>query len=117
MTYFKIGNVDFSHCVNKLKVTKDSVYKSMTNAAGRTLTKYITSKSTIEVGIIPLDEKTLKELETAIDRFKVSISYCDPKTNALRTITCIIPSHNIEYYTIRADKVMTKAFNLKFEEL
>jgi hypothetical protein len=117
MAYFKINNVDFSQCVNKLKVTKDNIYKSMTNAAGTTLVKYITSKRIIEVGIIPLDEDALKELEAIIDRFKLSISFTDPKTGVLQTTTCILPSHNVEYYTIQAGKVMTKAFSLKFEEL
>jgi hypothetical protein len=118
MAYFKINNVDYSMYVNQLKVNKSSVYNAQTNAAGNTVVDYINSKREIEVGIIPLNDTAMQQLQTAIDAFNVSISFRNPKTNALEeNINCIIPENGIEYYTIQADKVMYNAFTLKFIEL
>ena len=117
MAYFKIGSTDFSNIVNELKVDNTSNYNSQTNAAGNTVVDYINTKRTIEVGIIPLDDTDMAKLQTAINNFSVSISFRNPRTKALETITCIIPESGIEYYTIQANKVMYKAFRIKFIEL
>ena len=117
MAYFKIGSTDFSNIVNELKVDNTSNYNSQTNAAGDTVVEYINTKRIIEVGIIPLDDTDMANLQTAINDFKVMISFRNPRTNQLETIFCIIPESGIEYYTIQANKVMYKAFKLKFIEL
>ena len=117
MAYFKIGSTDFSNIVNELKVDNTSNYNSQTNAAGDTVVDYINTKRIIEVGIIPLDDTDMAKLQTAINDFKVMISFRNPRTNQLETIFCIIPESGIEYYTIQANKIMYKAFKLKFIEL
>ena len=117
MAYFKIGKTDFSNIVNELKIDNTSNYNSQTNAAGDTVVDYINTKRIIEVGIIPLDDTAMAELQTAINDFKVMISFRNPKTNQLETIFCIIPESGVEYYTIQANKVMYKAFRIKFIEL
>lgn len=118
MAYFLIDNVDFSTYVNALKVDSEANYVSQTNAAGNTVVDYINSKRVIEVGIIPLDNTAMIELMTTINKFNVAISFRNPMTGALENgVNCIIPSSNVEYYTIQADKVMFKAFTLKFIEL
>ena len=116
MAYFKIGSTDFSNIVNELKVDRTSNYNSQTNAAGNTVVDYINTKRIIEVGIIPLDDTAMAELQTAINDFDVMISFRNPRTNQLETIFCIIPESGVEYYTIQANKVMYKAFKLKFIE-
>ena len=116
MAYFKIGSTDFSNIVNELKVDNTSNYNSQTNAAGDTVVEYINTKRIIEVGIIPLDDTDMANLQTAINDFDVMISFRNPRTNQLETIFCIIPESGIEYYTIQANKVMYKAFKLKFIE-
>ena len=104
--------------VNQLKVSSAANYSAQTNAAGNTVVDYINTKRTIEVGIIPLDSAAMIALENAIGAFNVSISFRNPKSGALEeNINCIIPSRDIEYYTIQAQKVMYKAFTLKFTEL
>lgn len=118
MAYFKIDGVDYSMYVNQLKINRSSVYNAQTNAAGNTVVDYINSKREIEVGIIPLNDTAMQQLQTAIDAFNVSISFRNPKTNGLEeNINCIIPNNGIDYYTIQADKVMYNAFTLKFIEL
>lgn len=118
MAYFKINGVDYSTFVSGLKVTKTHIYTSQTNAAGDTVADYINAKRVIEVNIIPLDAAALASLLTAVDNFDVSLSFLNPQTGAIEeNVACIIPSNAIEYYTIQADKTLTKAFNLSFTEL
>jgi hypothetical protein len=118
MAYFKINNIDFSKYVNALKVNTTANYNLQTNAAGDGVADYINKKRNIEVGIIPVDSNAMKELLAAIDAFNVSVSFRNPTTGALAEgVNCIIPSNEVEYYTIQAEKVLYKAFNLNFIEL
>jgi hypothetical protein len=78
VSYFKIDGVDYSKYVNQLRINKSNIYNSQTNAAGNTVVDYINSKREIEVGIIPLDAAAMATLQTAIDKFNVSISFRNP---------------------------------------
>lgn len=118
MAYFKIDGVDFSAFVNELKVEKAANYNAQTNAAGDTVVDYINSKREIEVGIIPLNDADMSKILTAIDGFNVSISFRNPLTKQLEdNVNCIIPSSEVEYYTIQVNKVMYNALTLTFTEL
>lgn len=118
MDYFVIDDIDFSKYVNGLKVNAAAVYNSQINAAGNTVVDFINKKRSFEVGIIPLDKEAMIALQTAIDSFNVSISFLNPNTGELeQNVNCIIPDNSIEYYTIQVNKVMYKAFTLKFIEL
>ncbi len=118
MTYFKIDGIDYSKYVNELKIEKKHIYNSQVNAAGNTVVDKVNSKRVIEVGIIPLDAEAIKSLLSALDSLSVSISFLNPINNTLEeNVSCIIPENEVEYYTIRANKTLLKAFNLKFKEL
>lgn len=118
MAYFKINGVDFSNCVNALKINSSATYSAQTNAAGNTVVDYINTKRKIEVGIIPLNSEAMKTLQNAISAFSVSLTFLNPKTNELEeNVVCIIPSSDVDYYTIQADKTLFNGFNLKFTEL
>lgn len=117
MAYFKINDVDYSTMVSGLKVNTAANYTAQTNAAGNTVIDYISSKRTIEVSIIPLGDAAMINLNIALNKFNVSITFLNPATNELETINAIIPQNDIEFYTIQANKVMYKAFNLTFTEL
>lgn len=121
MAYFKINDKDYSMYVNKLLVDTKHKYTARENASGNLLVKYITKKRNVQVGIIPLDAETLKDLTAELaeggTKFEKRVTYLNPETNTLETINCIIPVHTIEYYTIQAGKTMTKAFNFTCEEL
>lgn len=118
MEYFMINGVDYSNYVNRLKVKKNNVYTSQTNAAGNTVVDYINSKRTIDVGIIPLDEVDMLKLLTAIGNMNVSISFRNPHTNIIEeNVNCIISENDVEYYTIQAGKIMYKELDLTFTEL
>ena len=79
MSYFKIGEHDYSNCVCELKVKSAVNYNAQANAAGDTVVDKINSKREIEVGIIPSEE--------------------------------------VEYYTIQSGNTSFKEFNLNFQEL
>lgn len=112
-----INNNDYSMYVNELIVNTSNNYNSQTNAAGNTVVEYINSKKEIEVGIIPLNDAAMLSLLADIEKFNVTISFRNPRTNQLEIIACIIPSMNVEYYTIQVGKVFYKAMKLKFIEL
>lgn len=118
MAYFKIGDVDFSMCVNQLEIQKKANYTAQTNAAGDTVVDYINSKRTITVGIIPLSGEDMVALQAAISDLGVNISFQNPTTNAIEeNVACILPKDAVSYYTIQAGKVMFNAFTLTFTEL
>lgn len=117
MTYLKINGNDYSLYVNKLKVAREHIYKGMTNAAGNLLVKYVNTKRIIEVGIIPLDDATMKRLMADINKFQVKLSFIEPETGALvENVACVIPQNSVEYYTIRSGNTSFKAFSLEFKE-
>lgn len=117
MAYFKINDIDFSHIVSGLKVKKAANFNSQTNAAGNTVIDLINTKRTIEVSIVSINSAAMADLQEAISGLGVSISFRNPTTNALETINCFISGNEAEYYTIQANKVLYKPFNLTFSEL
>jgi hypothetical protein len=117
MAYFKINSIDFSQYVNKLNIQTNHIYNARTNASGNTSVKLINSKKIITVGIIPLNAAVNKDLVELLNTFKMKVEFLDPETNELKTANCILPKNSIDYYTIQADKVQTKAYILTFEEL
>lgn len=117
MAYFKIGDTDFSHLVRSLNVAKEHNYNAQTNAAGNTVVDYINTKRNIEVGFIYMDDSDMAALQAAVDSFEVTITYRDPKTNALEVASCIAPKIEADYYTIQADRVLYSEFAVEFTEL
>ena len=117
MAYFKIGNTDFSHLVRSMNIAKEHNYNAQTNAAGNTVVDYINAKRTIEVGFIYMDDSAMSGLQAAVNDFAVTITYRDPKTNALETANCIAPKIESDYYTIQANRVLYNEFTVEFTEL
>lgn len=118
MAYFKINGNDYSACVSQLKVSNQVIYKSVQNAAGNTVAKYVATKRVFTVGFIPLDSSVMAGLHKDMNNFKVTVSYREPSTNTLvENVQCIIPLNEVEYYTIQADNVMYKPFVLTLQEL
>lgn len=117
MAYIKINNIDFSMYCNKLIVNKTANYNAQTNAGGNTVVDFINHKRVITVGIIPIDNTVMTSLQNQLHNFSVSLTFLNPQTKELESITCIIPESNIEYYTIQANKVSFNAFTLDFIEL
>ena len=118
MAYFKIGQNDYSSIVSGLKVSKANKYNAQVNAAGNTIVDFINTKRSFDVEIIALDDTKMAQLQRDLDAFNISVSFRNPQTNTLEeNVNCIIPTHQIEYYTIQVNKVMYKAMTLKITEL
>lgn len=118
MSYFKIGGNDYSAYTSELIITDSMTYRAQTNAAGNTVVDNMNAKREIEVGIIPLDQSVMKNLLNDVHQFEVMLSFRNPRTNEIEeNVKCIIPTHTVEYYTIRANNVSYKAFKLTFIEL
>ena len=117
MEYFKINGTDLSMYVSGLKISKTATYTAQTNASGNTVIDYINTKRKLDVSIIALDDAAMRALQPILDAFSLTIEYRDTTTGELATVNAILPTNQIEYYTIRADKVMYKALNLSFTEL
>lgn len=118
MAYFKINKNDYSMYVSSLKINHQAIYKSQMNTAGNTVVKYLNTKRTFTVGIIPLDAAAMSTLQKDLKSFKVTVDYRDPETNELvENVSCIIPVDEVEYFTIQADRVMYKAFLITIQEL
>lgn len=117
MTYFKINEIDYSMYVNKLLVGTEHIYKGRTNASGNTIVKRINTKRTLEVGIIPLDENAMANLQYLLNQFTLTVSFLNPETKELENIKCMVSVQSVEYYTIQNSDVRFKAFSLVFKEL
>lgn len=117
MQYFKINGVDFSKYVSALKVGKTANYTSQVNANGDSVVDYINTKRALEVGIIPLNQEAMINLQNVIDNFNVTVSFLNPSTGLVESIDAIIPTDEIEYYTIQNNNVFFKAYNIKIMEL
>lgn len=117
MEIFKIYDYDFSHYVSSLKISTKTNYNAQTNAAGNTVVDKINDKRIVEVGIIPLNEADANFLLQLVAGFQLNIWVRNPADGSTMWLQTIITDSDIEYYTIRSDKQMLKAFNLKFTEL
>lgn len=118
MEYLKIGETDFSNYVRQLTVSNTVNYAAQTNAAGNTVVDFINNKRTITVGIIPVNSEVMLDLLSAIGDFSVNLSFRNPNTNIIEeNVLCIIPTKEIDYYTIQQNKVMYNELELQFIEL
>ena len=119
MSYiFKIDNHDYSMYVNKLQVGTEHHYQQKSSAGGADKITHKYKRRIIEVGIIPLDDAAMMSLLSDVDKFRVSVSFRDPLTNTLvENLSCIIPNHIVEYYTIQVGNVKYKAFSLQLQEV
>lgn len=116
--FFKINNNDYSMYVNKLQVATEHFYQHKSSAGGADRITYKYKRRTIEVGIIPLNDAAMKNFLADVDQFRVSVSFRDPSTNRItEDMTCIIPSHIVDYYTIQVGNVKYQAFTVVLKEV
>ena len=119
MEYLKINGQDFSNIVSGLKVGYETLVSdnSGRNAAGDTIIEVINRKIKIYTNIRHTFEDEMAAFLAAIDNFVVNVSYLDPKTKTIKTITAYTGTPEPEYYTIQNGKVIYKPIDLNFIEL
>ena len=119
MSYLIVNNVDISDLVSGLKVGYQTLVSedSGRNANGDTVIDIVNRKAKVYVTFKVMDDTEMAKLLNAISSYVVSVSFRDPKTNAIKTIQSYTSTPEPEYYTIQNNKVRYKSFNLNFIEL
>lgn len=117
--YFKINNTDFSHLVSSLKTGFETLVSDQSgrNAAGNTVIDIVNKKVKVYITFRYMTEAEMKSLLTAIQDYVITVSFKDPRTGQLTTITTYTGTPEPEYYTIQPGKVLIKPMSLNFIEL
>jgi hypothetical protein len=112
-----INGTDVSYLVAGLKVGYETLVSedSGRNAAGDTVIDIINRKIKLYVSFRPMFSDDMVKLLNAMKDYVISVSFLDPKTNAIQTITCYTGTPEPEYYNV--SQSLYKAFNLNFIEL
>jgi 5'-3' exonuclease len=116
--YFKINNVDFSHLVSGMKVGYETLVSedSGRNAAGDTVLDIVNKKVKVYLTLRHTTNEEMNGFLGAISDYVVNVSFLDPRTEQLTTITTYTGTPEPEYYTI-SDKTIFKPLSLNFIEL
>lgn len=116
--YFKINDTDFSHLVSGLKVGYETLVSdnSGRNANGDTVIDVINRKKKLYITFRHTTNEEMADLLGAINDYVVSVSFLNPQTKALSTITAYTGTPEPEYYTI-SDRTIYKPMSLNFIEL
>ena len=118
MAYLKINGVDYSHLVSGLKVGYETLVSdnSGRNAAGNTVIDVINHKIKVYTTLRHTTEAEMRSFLNAINGYVVDITFLNPKTNALTTITAYTGTPEPEYYTISSSTIY-KPMSINFIEL
>ncbi len=116
--YFKINDTDFSGLVSGLKVGYETLVSSNSgrNANGDTVIDVINRKVKLYVSFRHTTHLEMKSLLNAIGDYVVNVSFLNPETNTLSTITAYTGTPEPEYYTI-SDRTIFQPMELNFIEL
>ena len=119
MNYLSINGVDISNLVSGLKVGFETLVSedSGRNANGDTVLDIINRKAKIYVTFRPMDGNEMARLLGAISSYVVDVSFRNPQTNTISTVTAYHGTPEPEYYWIHNDQVLYKSFNFNFIEL
>lgn len=118
MEYFKINGHDYSKYVYNLGVETQHIYNGGTKTNGQDWAVLKYTRVVLTVGIIPLDEDIMAQLQEDLAKFSVNVSYRDPKTNALKeNVKCIIPVYHTDYYNLAGRGKMYKGFLFTVKQL
>lgn len=119
MTYFKIGDKDFSSIVSGLKIGFEVLVSddSGRNANGDTVIDIVNRKRKVYVNFRHMTDAEMDGLLAAVQDYVVNVSFLNPKTKELTTIKTYIGTPEPEYYTIQKGRVIYKPMSLNFIEL
>lgn len=117
--YFKVNNIDFSHLVSGLKVGYETLVSESSgrNANGDTVIDVVNTKRKVYVNFRYTTNVEMLEFLNAIKDYVVEVSFRNPSTGAMYTITAYTGTPEPEYYTIQSDLVIYKPMSLNFIEL
>lgn len=118
MAYLKINGADFSHLVSGLKIGYETLVSdnSGRNAAGNTVVDVINRKVKVYVTLRHTTEEEMRSFLASIANYVVEVTFLNPKTNSLATVTAYTGTPEPEYYTISSSTIY-KPLSLNFIEL
>lgn len=121
MNYFKINGQDFSSLVKSMKVGFETLVAddSGRNANGDMFIELqnINKKCKVYIGLRYTTQEEMESFLAAIEGYKVNVSFLNPKTNSIKTITAYTGTPEPDYYTIQDGKILYKPLSLNFIEL
>lgn len=117
--YFKINGTDFSDLVSGLKVGYETLVSdnSGRNAAGDTVIDVVNRKIKLYITLRHTTDDEMDRFMAAIKDYVLSVSFLNPETRGMTTITAYTGTPEPEYYTIQPSRVIYKPMNLNFIEL
>lgn len=112
-----INGENFSDLVQGMKVGFETLVSqdSGRNASGDTVIDIINRKVKLYVTFRPMFTSDMTKLLNAISDYVVSVTFTNPKNNALTTIQCYTGTPEPEWYNQHMG--LYKSFNLNFIEL
>ena len=116
--YFKLNGMDFSGYVSGLKIGYETLVSdnSGRNANGDTVIDIINNKCKLYVTFRHTTNSEMQRILETINNYVVEVSFLNPKTQELATITAYTSTPEPEYLTI-SNKTVFKPMNLNFIEL
>lgn len=116
--YFKINNKDFSDCVSNLKVGYETLVSDSSgrNANGDMVIDKQGMKRKVYITFRHTTNDEMKEILEAINDYVVEVSFLNPLTQQLTTITTYTGTPEPDYLTI-SNKTIFKPMSLNFIEL
>ena len=117
--YFAVNNTDFSHLVSNLKVSYETLVSedSGRNAAGDTVIDVINRKIKLYVTLRHTTDAEMQSFLSSIRDYVVNVSFRNPETNGLSSITAYTGSPMPDYYTIQPTMTIYRPLTLNFIEL
>lgn len=118
-TTLKINGTDVTKYVKGLKVGMETLVadNSGRNAAGNTVLDVVNKKVKLYVSFRPMFATDMSTLLNTFKDYIIPVTYRDPRTNTLKTITCYTGTPEPDYYWVLDDQVLYNAFDLNFIEM
>lgn len=118
MATFKINSNDFSDLVSGLRVGYETLVSgnSGRNANGDTVLDVINRKIKLQVNFRYMTSAEMTRFLDAIKDYVITVSFLDPKTQAMTDIVAYTGTPEPEYYTA-SNRTIFKPMNLNFIEL
>lgn len=117
--HIKIGNADISDIIPSIKVTYTTMLSedSGRNARGDNVVDVINRKIKISGVTPPLNQSQMSALLTAIKPYVIDVSYLDPETGAMKSITAYTSAPVPEYICASDGSALYKPMELSFIEM
>ena len=117
--YFKINDIDFSSFVSQMRIGYETLVsdKSGRNAAGDTVIDIVNRKYKLYITFRHTTDAEMQSLLDAIANYVCNVTFRNPKTNELETITAYTGTPEPDYYTIQPTLIVYKPLSLNFIEL